>query len=155
MAQFAPTRLTADPAERQRFLAVLRDTRSLKQAAQATGVSIATVGRLRARDPDFADACAAAVGDTSSAARALEAALLGRLTHGTERYRFYADGRVDVWCEYNDTLAYAVLKRLWPERHGEASAAAAAPVPTMSRAEFMAFVRAQPRLDPLDGGDGG
>lgn len=151
MARFAPSLLVTDAAERARFVDALRATGTITAAARVCRVSVATVGRLRRSDPDFAAACAAVIGDPS--AHVLEVAFLARLTEGVERYRFYANDRVDMWREYDDALAFTVLKRLWPAKWGDAAATSAPARAVMTRAEFIAAIRAQPRLDPLGPGD--
>ena len=152
MSRFEPSLLASDPAERTRFLTVLRETGTIRGAAAATGVSVSTVSRLRSRDHGFAAACAAVIGDPT--AHALEASLLGRLANGIERQRVYADKRVETWREYNDALGWVVLKRLWPDKYGDLGPVAGPPPSeAMTRDEFIEVIRAQPRLDPPRGED--
>jgi hypothetical protein len=155
MGRFQPSLLASDPAERARFLVALRAAGTISGAAKATGICVATVGRLRRRDAGFAAACAAVIGDPS--AHKLEASLLDRLTNGTERYRFFADSRVEMWLEFDNALALTVLRQLWPQKWGLAAATVPPvppppppPPPPMTRAEFIAVIEARPHPDGLD-----
>lgn len=151
MGRFQPSLLASDAAERARFLLALRATGTMRGAAKATGVSIATVNRLRKRDATFAAACADVIGDPRT--HSLEAGLLDRLTHGVERTRVYADGRRETWRDYDNPLAIIVLRQLWPKKWGVVGAAAAAPPPSrplITRAEFIAAIEARPDIRDVD-----
>ena len=141
MTPFEPSLIATDAAERERFIAALRETGSYTAASRLTGHARQTVYQLRRRDGDFAAACAAALGRET--AERLETALLTRAIEGVERTRTFADGRVEQWREYDNKLAFALLARLVPAKFG-ATAVAPPPLPVMTRAEFIAAIEARP-----------
>jgi hypothetical protein len=150
MTQFEASLIATDAAERERFLDALRATGCVSAAARATGTTRSTAYALRRRDPEFAAAWAAITGAaaTARAGNALEAALIARATHGSERYRFLGNGGVEIWREFDHRLGLQLLRKLKPARYGDA-VAAAAPVRTMTRAEFLAAIEARPRTVEL------
>lgn len=147
---FDASLLATDIAERDRFVAAIAQTGSIRAAVRATGVAATTVVSQRRRDAAFDAACIAALGAMPRAKRVampvavqvavLGAALLERAINGVEQYRFFANGSVEVRREFNDRTALDLLERLAPTK---AAAAAAPPVAPMTREEFVAAVRSR------------
>lgn len=67
----------------------------------------------------------------------LEAALIARAIAGTERYKFHANGTVEVWTEHDNRFGLDVLRWLLPEGHRAGGRPAQS---VMSRDEFLAIV---------------
>jgi hypothetical protein len=145
MNQFEPSPIATDAAVRDAFLATLREVGTLAAAYRATGVAKSTLSRLRRHDRDFDAACAAVIGAATT--DALEAALLARAIHGVERVKTHANGTVVRWREFDNRLAFDMLKKRQPNPYGDLPTAAAPPRPVMTRAEFIAAIRMRPRLD--------
>lgn len=148
MNPFEPSLVATDAAVRDRFVATLREVGTVVAACSATGVARSTLYRLRRRDRDFDAACAAAVGAATT--DRLEDALLDRAINGVLRTKTYADGRVDVWRDYDNRLAFAMLKKRRPVPYGDGPAAVPPLRPVMSRAEFIAAIRMRPAVPGPD-----
>ena len=145
MNQFEPSLVASDTAVRDSFLATLREVGTLAAAYRATGVAKSTLSRLRRRDRDFDAACKAAIGKATT--DCLEAALLARAIDGVEWVKVYPNGTTERRRVFDNTLAWKLLAKRKPRLYGDSPAAADAPRPVMSRAEFMAAIRMRPRLD--------
>jgi hypothetical protein len=89
------------------FLAALRRGATIFEACQAAGIGRTACYEVRGRDPEFR-----ARGDEAEedAVDRVEAILLDRILHGTEREVFYQDKQCGVIHEYSDELLLAFLR---------------------------------------------
>jgi hypothetical protein len=95
------------------FLAALHQGATVCEACQAAGISRAACYEARGRDPEFGAAWNEAEED---AVDRVEAILLNRILHGTEREVFYQGKQCGVIHEFNDSLLLAYLRAHRPER---------------------------------------
>jgi hypothetical protein len=95
------------------FLAELRRGATVSEACQASGIGRTTAYEARGRDPEFAARWDEAEED---AVDRVEAILLDRIVHGTEREVFYQGKQCGVIHEFSDGLLLAFLRARRPER---------------------------------------
>ncbi|MBG0776275.1 MAG: hypothetical protein H0S85_07535 [Desulfovibrionaceae bacterium] len=110
-------RVTFTPASRKRFLAALRGSGNVSEAARHAGVSRSRVYDLRAEDAAFAAAWDEAL---EAAVDALEEEVRRRALEGYEEPVFYGGEQVGVKRRYSDSLLRFLLARHRPEIYGPA-----------------------------------
>jgi hypothetical protein len=109
-------RTTVTQKKTEKFLACLRRTGNVTQAAQEAGISRQSCYRLRDSDPEFAELWDQA---EITGCDMLEAEARRRAVEGVDKPVFYRGEQCGTVKEYSDTLLIVLLKAHRPEKYRE------------------------------------